>query len=111
MTHQLHDKLITCKCGKEFDFTIGEQRFYEMKGFPSPKRCHDCREKKGRQRDGRDQAPASNNSSQMKENKDLGEGKVWGECASCGYETVLVEEVGLCGPCCFGDAETLNGNW
>lgn len=38
-------------------------------------------------------------------------GKVFGECESCGMETTLVEEVGLCGPCCFGEAETANGNW
>ncbi|MES2409541.1 MAG: hypothetical protein V4509_04575 [Patescibacteria group bacterium] len=38
-------------------------------------------------------------------------GKIWGECESCSDETVLVEEVGLCGPCCFGEAETYNGNW
>lgn len=39
------------------------------------------------------------------------DGKVFGECESCGMETVLVEEVGLCGPCCFGEADTINGNW
>ncbi len=38
-------------------------------------------------------------------------GKSFGECMSCGWKTVLVEEVGLCGPCCFGEAETINGNW
>lgn len=39
------------------------------------------------------------------------EGKVLGECEVCGMETVLVEEVGLCGPCTFGEADTINGNW
>jgi hypothetical protein len=39
------------------------------------------------------------------------EGKCMGECESCGQLTCLVEEVGLCGPCCFGEADTLNGNW
>lgn len=39
------------------------------------------------------------------------DGKMFGKCEGCGMETVLVEEVGLCGPCCFGEAETLNGNW
>lgn len=39
------------------------------------------------------------------------EGKCFGECESCGFETVLVAEVGLCGPCCFGEADTINGNW
>lgn len=39
------------------------------------------------------------------------EGKCFGKCESCGYKTCLVEEVGLCGPCCFGEAKTANGNW
>ena len=38
-------------------------------------------------------------------------GKCFGECESCGMETVLVEPVDLCGPCCFGEADTINGNW
>jgi len=37
--------------------------------------------------------------------------KIWGECESCGTETVLVKEVGLCGPCCFGESDTAYGNW
>lgn len=40
------DKLITCiekGCGREFVFTKGEQEFFEKKGFPTPKRCPDCR--------------------------------------------------------------------
>jgi hypothetical protein len=37
--------------------------------------------------------------------------KSWGECESCQYETVLVKEVGLCGPCCFGESATYNGNF
>ncbi len=38
-------------------------------------------------------------------------GKIYGECESCGMKTVLVKEVSLCGPCCFGEADTINGNW
>ena len=38
-------------------------------------------------------------------------GKMFGKCESCNNRTVLVAEVGLCGPCCFGEAETANGNW
>lgn len=38
-------------------------------------------------------------------------GKCMGSCDSCDEYTVLVEEVMLCGPCCFGEAETVNGNW
>jgi len=39
------------------------------------------------------------------------DGKIMGECESCDDYTCLVEEVGLCGPCCFGEADTINGNW
>jgi len=39
------------------------------------------------------------------------DGKYFGTCQSCGIETVLVKECSLCGPCCFGEAETINGNW
>lgn len=39
------DKTITCKdCGNEFVFTVGEQEFYQEKGFENePVRCTDCR--------------------------------------------------------------------
>ncbi len=42
------DKKIICKdCGKEFIFTVGEQNFYEEKGFTNdPVRCKECRDKK-----------------------------------------------------------------
>lgn len=50
---------------------------------------------------------------QKKQNKEIAteDGKCFGECEACGFETVLVEAVGMCGPCTFGEAETLNGNW
>ena len=38
-------------------------------------------------------------------------GKCFGTCDSCDQETVLVEGIGLCGPCCFGEADTANGEW
>jgi hypothetical protein len=37
--------------------------------------------------------------------------KVWGHCDVCDMYTLLVYPTGLCGPCCFGESETLNGNW
>ncbi|MEG0026434.1 MAG: zinc-ribbon domain-containing protein [Bacilli bacterium] len=42
------DKTIVCKdCGAEFTFTVGEQEFYEEKGFTNePARCKECRDKK-----------------------------------------------------------------
>ncbi len=35
---------IKCRnCGNEFEFTGGEQTFYEEKGFAVPVRCKECR--------------------------------------------------------------------
>lgn len=31
-------------------------------------------------------------------------------CENCG-ETPIVPFCGLCGPCCFGEADTMGGNW
>lgn len=42
------DIKIICKdCGEEFLFTVGEQNFYEEKGFQNkPVRCKACRDKR-----------------------------------------------------------------
>jgi DNA-directed RNA polymerase subunit RPC12/RpoP len=46
------DRSIVCKdCGKDFDFTEGEQAFYKEKGFENePLRCPECRRAKKQQR-------------------------------------------------------------
>ena len=31
-------------------------------------------------------------------------------CANCG-DSPIVPVTGLCGPCCFGEADTINGGW
>lgn len=47
------DKMLTCQdCDEEFEFTEGEQAFFEEKKFTPPKRCKPCRDKKKAQRDG-----------------------------------------------------------
>lgn len=38
-------------------------------------------------------------------------GKRFGKCSSCKEKTCLVADIGLCGPCCFGESSTINGNW
>lgn len=50
----MQDKTISCKdCGKDFQFTVGEQEFYKEKGFTNePVRCPDCR-KAAKQRNNR----------------------------------------------------------
>ena len=41
------DMSLTCRqCGREFVFTSAEQEFYQLKGFTSPSRCHECRSTK-----------------------------------------------------------------
>jgi len=53
---ELKDRTLTCKdCGAEFDFTVGEQEFYQQKGFENdPSRCKKCRsdKKRGGQKNG-----------------------------------------------------------
>lgn len=37
--------------------------------------------------------------------------KVWdGKCEACGASPT-VKATGMCGPCTFGEAETMGGNW
>lgn len=48
---------------------------------------------------------------QINRDKAKEKGKSYGECEVCGSHTVLVEDLDLCGPCCFGEADTINGNW
>lgn len=47
------DKEITCSCGDIFDFTEGEQKFYEEKGYPAPKKCPACRARRKAEQDRR----------------------------------------------------------
>lgn len=50
--NEKQDKIIVCKdCGKEFILTIGEQNFYEEKGFAEPTRCKECRNKRKTERE------------------------------------------------------------
>ena len=41
------DVMLVCKdCNSEYQFTKGEQEFFETKSFPSPIRCPNCRKAK-----------------------------------------------------------------
>ncbi len=50
------DKTLKCKdCGENFEFTVGEQEFFEEKGFTNePVRCPDCRRKNKERKQRRD---------------------------------------------------------
>lgn len=39
------------KCEAKFTFSKGEQHFYDRKGFPPPKICPACRERRKRRKD------------------------------------------------------------
>jgi hypothetical protein len=43
-------QLACAECKKTFVFEHGEQRFYEQRGLTPPKRCTNCRRKRGRRR-------------------------------------------------------------
>lgn len=55
-------------------------------------------------------SPKSSAANRKKEVASASSGQ-WGTCDSCENEDVIVPEVGLCGPCCFGEAATAGGNW
>lgn len=46
----MYKKLKCQDCGEIFHFTEEEQKFYEEKGFPEPKRCKICRKIKKERR-------------------------------------------------------------
>lgn len=56
------DKKIVCKdCHTEFVFTVGEQNFYEEKGFTNePIRCRACRDKRKAEKLARNQNENNN---------------------------------------------------
>jgi CxxC-x17-CxxC domain-containing protein len=79
----LTDRLLVCRdCGQEFVFTVGEQVFYENRGFTSaPSHCPACRAaRKG-------QAPDHRSSSGERTGV-RGERPMYAAiCATCGQET------------------------
>ncbi len=49
----MSDRSLTCRdCNQEFVFTLGEQEFYQQRGFSEPQRCPNCRQARKAQRDG-----------------------------------------------------------
>jgi hypothetical protein len=47
------DKTIRCSdCGQSFNFSQGEQEFFQQKGMSEPKRCKECRAAKKAERGG-----------------------------------------------------------
>jgi hypothetical protein len=95
------DKTIKCReCKQDFTFTEGEQDFYAQRDFSEPKRCKPCRDarkaKRQNKTDGRNDSDTEPD---------------WQTpCENCGQVPTL-PMTGMCGPCTFGEAETVGGNW
>ena len=53
------DKTLQCReCGQSFEFTAGEQEFYQLKGLLNePGRCPDCRQRRRAGMPGGERAP------------------------------------------------------
>jgi len=95
------DKTINCReCKQDFTFTEGEQDFYAQRDFAEPKRCKPCRDaRKARRRE------------KTGGRRDFDTEPDWsGTCLVCGQSPIL-PTTGMCGPCTFGEAETIGGNW
>lgn len=89
----MQDKKINCiGCRSDFVFAVKEQTFFKRKGFQDPKRCKECRNKKKELNKSNDRPDWSQ------------------ECLVCGM-TPVVPSTGMCGPCTFGEADTIGGNW
>jgi CxxC-x17-CxxC domain-containing protein len=78
---EYHDRVLKCAdCGAEFVFTAGEQMFFADKGFKNePKRCKNCKAKRGTGDRGGNSAQAS--SFARSETKTT--------CSQCGKETTV----------------------
>lgn len=60
--NEKQDKKIICRdCGKEFTLTVGEQNFYEEKGFAEPVRCKECRDRRKAERENQQQQETPKN--------------------------------------------------
>ena len=50
----MEEKTLTCAdCGQPFQFSAGEQQFYQERGMSEPKRCKPCRQVRKADRDSR----------------------------------------------------------
>ncbi|NQT73371.1 MAG: zinc-ribbon domain containing protein [Chloroflexi bacterium] len=98
------DRELQCAdCGATFTFTVGEQEFFETKGFTNePKRCPDCRQSRkseqrgfGVQSSRRQMYPAV--------------------CAECGIETEVPFEPREGRPVycrdCYNSSKASSSNW
>lgn len=92
-------KKIACQCGKTFEFNDGEQKYYAERSYKDPKHCAECRAKKKKEKNAEREAKAEQTRPDWS-----------GKCLMCDGSPI-VPLTGMCGPCTFGEAETIGGNW
>lgn len=89
-------------CGTDYTLTPAQQGNFKALGYELPKRCNPCRAKKRDDRKARDEARAERQGDAYKN---------WQTRCDVCDAVPTVGATGLCGPCCWGEAETINGNW
>jgi CxxC-x17-CxxC domain-containing protein len=67
----MKNKILKCiDCGVEFEFTVGEQEFFQKKGFThEPKRCSECLAQK---------------KAKYSEKQNINQKKILAKCSRCG---------------------------
>jgi len=89
----MSDRSLTCRdCGQEFVFTLGEQEFYQQRGFSEPQRCPTCRQARKSQRNGESGGYASGGYSSGGFGGDSGYASsprqlIPATCSECGQQT------------------------
>ncbi|MBE5709929.1 MAG: cytochrome C551 [Oscillibacter sp.] len=49
---QVYQSAVCTECGKPFDITVGESKFYLQHGLTLPRRCPSCRNRRKLERTG-----------------------------------------------------------
>ena len=88
-----NDKTLTCRdCGQNFEFTSGEQEFYQSRGLTNePGRCSDCRQaRKGQRRGGGYDSGGYSSGGYSSGGYGRQERQMYSAtCAQCGQEALL----------------------
>ena len=88
-----NDKTLTCRdCGQNFEFTSGEQEFYQSRGLTNePGRCPDCRQaRKGQRRGGGYDSGGYSSGGYSSGGYGRQERQMYSAtCAQCGQEALL----------------------
>ncbi|MBI6545431.1 MAG: zinc-ribbon domain containing protein [Cyanobacteria bacterium NC_groundwater_1444_Ag_S-0.65um_54_12] len=81
----MQDETLNCRdCGVDFIFSVGEQEFYDQKGYTNkPARCPTCRQKRKAGAGSGDTGPSYSSAPPRRVEREL----FPAICAQCGVET------------------------